>query len=265
MDCSELTRLFADKLVSDIRCFTDDESRTRLVMPFRRPGGDLIDVYVRQQLDGSFVVSDLGESLGFLSSMGYDPRAGTNSAYVLESLPPRYGVELGRDGVIRKHVPETELASAVQAVLETAIAVSHMLYLSRASVPTTIGDEVEALLVRVEVPFISGKTLIGESGKKFRLDFAVRGQKPNEGLEGLVKTLSAESASGRIQAVNSAFRLWSEVHSQAGMAASIVDDRYSEWAPEDIGALSKFSDVYLWGTDQDRFYDAVRRFAVGVA
>ena len=262
MDCSELTRLFADKLVSDIRCFTDDEARVRLVMPFRRPGGDLTDVYVRPQADGSFVVSDLGESLGFLVSMGYDPRDGSNSAYALSCLPDRYGVELGRDGIIRKHVAETEVASAVHAVLEAALAVSHMLYLSRASVPTTIGDEVEAMLVRVEVPFTRGKAIVGESGKKFRVDFALRSQQLSDGL---VKTLSAESASGRTQAVNSAFRLWSEVRTQAGMAASVVDDRYSEWAPEDIGALSKFSDVYFWETDQDRFHAAIRRFAVGVS
>ncbi len=46
------------------------------------------------------------------------------------------------------------------------------------------------------------------------------------------------------------------------MFASVVDDRYAEWAAEDIGALSKYSTVYFWGSEQERFTNDVRRFAV---
>ena len=114
-------------------CFPAGD-RYRITTPWKRPGGDIIDVYVRPYSDGTYVVSDLGESLGFLASMGFDPRAGSNSAYVLQHIPYRYEVELRAEGVLRAHVPEAELADAIHRVTEASLAVSHMLYLSRASV-----------------------------------------------------------------------------------------------------------------------------------
>ena len=82
LDCAALTDLLVTHMRDEFTCIFGDD-RVRIVTPFKRPGGDLIDVYVRPYADRTFVVSDLGESLGFLVSMGYDPRGGTNSGFAL--------------------------------------------------------------------------------------------------------------------------------------------------------------------------------------
>jgi len=101
-------------------------------MPLRRPGGDLIDVYVREQPDGSYVVSDLGESIGFLVSMGYDPRDGTNSAFLLGNIGHQHGVELDKGrGLLRAHVATaTDVAPAVQRIADASLAISYLLYMA---------------------------------------------------------------------------------------------------------------------------------------
>lgn len=262
MECNELVSNVLSHLGERFACMYDGV-RCRIVTPFRRPGGDLIDIYVRPQEDGSFVVSDLGESLGFLVSMGYDPREGTNSAHALKHLQYRYGVEIPpSEGVIRKHVAASDLSATILNVIEASLAVSHMLNLSRASNPTTITDEVANVLVHAEAEFTPNKRVTGESGKQFKVDFALLSF---QSVEGYVKTLSAESPSGRSSSVNSTYRMWSEIHERAGLAVSIVDDRYTEWPAEDIHALAKYSQVFYWGGDQQQFTETIRRFTVGVS
>jgi hypothetical protein len=263
MECDGIMASLRTHLEERYVCFPAGE-RFRITTPWKRPGGDIIDVYVRPQSDGTYVVSDLGESLGFLASMGFDPRGGSNSAFVLQHIPFRYNVELRAEGVLRKHVPEAELGDAIHSVTEASLAVSHMLYLSRASAPVTITDEVANALVVTEVVFEQNKQVVGESGHKFRVDFAIFGQQ--QLAQAYVKTLSAESPSGRLSAVNAAYRMWAEIQAQTGFSASIVDDRYSEWPSAEIIALGKFSTVFHWGADdeQQRFRESVRRFAVGL-
>lgn len=143
MECDGIMAALRAHLAERYECVAAGE-RYRITTPWKRPGGDLIDVYILPQADGTYVVSDLGESLGFLASMGFDPRAGSNSAYVLNRIPFKYGVELRKEGALRKHVTEGDLADAIHDVTEASLAVSHMLYLSRASAPVTITDDVDS-------------------------------------------------------------------------------------------------------------------------
>ena len=259
MDCSAVISILLATYGTAFRCYTDD-IRTRIVTPFRRPGGDLIEIFIRPQTDGSFVVSDLGESVGFLISMGYDPRAGTNSAFILKNIPHRYDVEFKMsDGLIRKHCQEVDLAVSMHQVLETSLAISYMLYLSRPSQAPAITQEVAIALQTTQISFKERVPVIGESGRQFHPDFELQGSGSREGF---VRTLSADTTSGRLHAVNSAYRMWEELQGKGSMFASVVDDRYAEWADEDIGALSKYSTVYFWGSEQERFTSDVRRFAV---
>ncbi len=264
MDCRELSNVLVQHFASQLQCIVTEE-RMRIVTPFQRPGGDLIDIYVREQSDGSFVVSDLGESIGFLVSMGYDPREGGNSSFLLRHIRDAHGVDLQTArGVVRLEVERDGIGEAVQRCLDASIAISHMLYLARSSAPVTLGDEVETSLVQLKVSYRADARIKGESGRVFRVDFAVRGAQSQH--DGLIRMLSAESTSGRLQAVNAAYRLWSEVGKLTAFAASVVDDRYQEWPTEDMEALTSVSTVYHWGSQEQRlrFEDDVQRFAVGL-
>lgn len=264
MNCTELTSLVTGHFATQLHCIVSEE-RLRLVTPIQRPGGDLIDVYVREQPDGTFVVSDLGESIGFLVSMGYDPRDGGNSAFLLRHIRDTHGVDLQPSrGVVRVETDREGLADAVQRVLDASIAISFLLYLARSSVPVTLGAEVESSLVQLRVPYTADARVKGISGRMFRVDFEIRGAQSQN--KGFVRTLSAESTSGRLQAVNAAYRLWSEIGNVAGLAASVVDDRYQEWPSEDMEALTSVSTVYHWRSDDERskFENDVQKFAVGL-
>lgn len=262
VECSTIVDRLVAYWQQNVACLPATD-RLRIATPFQRPGGDLIDIYIRDQGDGTAVVSDLGESLGFLVSMGYDPRSGNSSAAMLRQIVAGHEVELSRrTGVIRVQVAGPDVPEAVHRVLEAAIAVSHLLYLSRGTAVSSLPDELGGLLVRAAIQFEPDAIVKGQSGKRLRVDYLLHGGHEKMGY---VKGLSAESQSGRTAAVNATFRTWAELEYLRHPRFTIVDDRYADWPGEDVRALERFSTVFRWGSEQDRIADEFRRFAQGAA
>lgn len=71
MTCDELIATYVDTLKGTISCKAMPNGRLSLVMPFVYPDHDNVEVFVKATED-KIVVSDLGETLRRLDSIGLD-------------------------------------------------------------------------------------------------------------------------------------------------------------------------------------------------
>ncbi len=247
--CETVIESHVEYLRSRLACRISDE-RVWMMSPHTHIDGDVVEVAVREQADGTVAVSDLGETLRRLATFGYDPREGTNGRYLIAQIAKQYRVDVDEAGIIYKVAVESDVGEATHDVISASLAVGNLVFLARAIRPATIQEEVAEYLRNAGVPFAERSRVAGKTGKKYSIDFAV-----GEGPVALVKTISAATVGGVTSATNAAFRAWYDI--DAAMRATIVDDRVWPWRTEDVAILSTVSQVFRWSDQADDFVEGV--------
>lgn len=235
--------------------------RLHLTSPFSYGNGDAIDVFVRPQFDGSLIVSDMGATIAYMRSVGFDPFQSERTRFLLSRVMVQNRASVDKDaGVISTQIRESDkLGRSVNDIVAACIAASDLLFLSRATSPVIITDDVSAILEDIGIPYEPNIAVVGEvTGKAFRMDFRIEN---GQGVPGYIKTVSPATTSGRTQATNAAFRMWYELPS-AGLRVTIIDDRYSEWLASDLEILRQRSTVLPWLTGVGEFRQTVESFWV---
>ncbi len=250
LTCAELVRGYLHHLGEHFSC-REQRDRVWIVSPYSYPDGDLVEVSVKEVRPGEAAVTDLGETLRHLANLGFDPRATRKGSYLLEEILKQHRVEVER-GMLVKRVPLHAVGLAMQEVLTACLAVSHLVFLSRGFRPATFAEEVAHYLVEWEVRFVRQHPEMGRTGKRYFIDFLIRGRK----RDGLLETLSPTSRAGVTPMVNATFRLWSDVPNER-WRATLIDDRTVEWLREDILLLEGVSQVYRWREDERDFRRAL--------
>lgn len=255
--CVDIVQQHLETVGDRFSC-SERDGRIWIVSPYLYPNGDLVEVAVRELSTGEALVSDLGETLRFLSGQGFDPRTTSKGEYLIDEIAKQHNVSVER-GMITKRVPVGAAGTALQDVLLAALAISHLLYLSRTYRPATFHEEVAHLLEGAALRFIPRHEEIGQvTQKKYSIDFYIQGSR----REALIQALSPTTKQGSIPMVNATFRLWSDVPN-GRTRTTLVDDRAVEWRHEDLVLLEGVSDVYKW-TDRERFQKELSE-AVGAA
>lgn len=247
LSCDNLVRSHLEYLGDAYSC-RETPGRWWITAPFAYPDGDLVEVAVRDQGDGTVAVSDLGETLRHLAGFGYDPRTTANGRYLVQQIVKQHDATLDESGAVFTRVPQEAVGEAIQAMIATSLALSHLVFLSRAIRPTTIQEEVRQLLSALEVEYEPNFRIQGMTGQRYTLDFKVLGHRQTA----LVKTIGSGTPGGAKNATNAAFRLWSDIE-QGPVRATVIDDRVVSWKEVDLRLLSRVSEVYRWAESRDLF------------
>jgi len=235
------------------------DGRVWIVSPYSHADGDLVEIAIREQGDGTVAVSDLGETLRHLSNIGYDPREATISRFLLVQILKHHKMDLDPAGIIYTVVDPGGVGEASHAALAASLAVGNLAFLARAARPATIHEEVAEYLRANELPFREHVRVRGDTGKVYTIDFEVGS--PVSGS--LVKTISASTMGGVNGATNAAVRAWLDI-SRSRSKATVVDDRVWPWRTEDLAILNSVGGhVYKWSEDSESFTEAVRVVARG--
>jgi hypothetical protein len=240
--CQEIVQQYVQHLGDGFSCYEADD-RLWVVSPYEYPDSDLLEVVVRAVDEAHVRISDLGETLRHLASMGFDPRETATGAHLLEQARQQHYVELDR-GMLTKQVPLAELGAGLHDIFSACLAVAHLSYLARGSRPATFEEEVTQFLVERRIAFERNYKEIGQDGRAYTIDMRVRGRE----RDGLVQVLGPTAAGNRISRVNATYRMWSELGNHR-LRATLLDDRTLSWPPSDVQALSRVSSVYRWTDD----------------
>ena len=252
LSCDSILEAHLQFLRNNSTCRMVD-GRVWIVSPYSHADGDMVEIAIRDQGDGTVAVSDLGETLRHLSNIGYDPRETTNARYLLNQILKQHRMELDPSGIIFTIAALGEVGEASHAALAASLAVGNLAFLARATRSATIQEEVAEHLRANELPFKEHVRVTGKTGKVYVIDFEVG--RPNSGA--LVKTISASTMGGVTGATNAAVRAWLDI-APVRSKATVVDDRVWPWRSEDLAILNTVGGhVYKWSEDAVQFTQTV--------
>src|SRR5438067_377039 len=100
MNCEELVSSYLKTLKSAFSCTPASDGRLRVITPYLYPDHDLIELFVREA-GKEVVVSDLGETLRHLETIGVDAVTAQKRVFQVQHITRGIGVFV-QQGVIFK-------------------------------------------------------------------------------------------------------------------------------------------------------------------
>ncbi len=185
MECSEIIQRAVESLRRGFKCL-QYEDRLCIVTPYLYPDNDLIELFVEDVGSGRIRVTDLGETLRHLESLGLDLYASRKRRFLLDQVSRRLHVDVYR-GKLVKEGSIDEVGSLVTDVAASAHTIADLIYTSKAYEPATFPEEVSMFLAEHEVEHERNYRVLGQTGKLYRVNLRINGKRA---LDILVEALS---------------------------------------------------------------------------
>ena len=130
MICENVIKSYLDTLREGFHCRQSPNGRLSIVTPYLYPDHDNIEVFVRPK-DGIVTVSDLGETLRSLDTLGLDVMDTPNALFAAQRIAEGFGVAIDR-GILVKRGSADSVGSLVLDVILACQSVGSLIYGSRA-------------------------------------------------------------------------------------------------------------------------------------
>jgi hypothetical protein len=260
MTCNEFIAAYLAELEQGFACFTQPNGRLQVVTPYLYPDHDNIEVFVREKGDGSLVVSDLGETLRKLDTLGMDVCSTPALMFLAERIANGLGVWID-NGVIRKDGAPAEAGEIAFAVISVCQGVGDLIYRTRGYTPTSFEDEVDRFLKDGGVQAERKREVRGVSETVYTVNFQISTRQPPT----LIEAISPKSNAGVRGKVNATFRMWSDINTVDARTVgkiSLLNDDVLQFKDPDVRVLGRVSSVYKW-TERQTFLSAMQGESAG--
>ena len=139
------------------------------------------------------------------------------------------------------------MGKAVTRLAQGALRVADLWFTTRTRSVESANDEVEEFLKEKAIPFERGGTLIGRSGKSWRIDFHTR----TPARSSLVSVLSTGSRGASRSMAEHVLASWYDLSNlkigpEALQFVSLFDDTLDVWSAEDFNLVSDLSEIAHW-------------------
>lgn len=227
---------------------------TRIRTPYLYPDGDVIDLFYKVSQDRP-LVTDLGETKRWLLSQSTSEFLSKTQEQAIQDILLTHSVEQYRGALLVRVTSEEDLASVMMRLVQAALAISNLCFLSRTRLVSALEDDVSELLEEHRVRFQANEKLLGRSGRSWRIDFHTF----HPDHSSLVQVLSTGSRAAANTKANNVVAAWVDL-SQLKFGAqplrfiSLFDDTFDVWQTETIRQLEELSDIAYW-SEAERFVE----------
>lgn len=225
-----------------------------LTTPLLYPDRDHIQLYLTEQPDNRYLVSDFGQTMMKLSTYGFEPGRTPRRRAMLFQIITSMGVRYdnGRFYVI---VSEDQLGAKTWDLLSAVHKAADLVFTVTAYTKATFADEFENFIAERQIQYERGKQLPLPIGTTESVDFWIN----HSDLSKAVLLLSASSVGYAVQRSDRVYRTFSELRLADFHAhrLSVIDDRQDVWDEIVRTRLSHVSTVLLW-TDTREVEHALR-------
>jgi len=243
--------MIACKNIADVtsRFFPCEDKGTFMVIqtPFLYPDGDYISLYVESKHEGTFIVSDFGETIRWLRSNTQTIKRTPKQNLIIQDICLTHDVEF-LNGILQVSVSqESEIPETIFRVSQAAIRVSDIWLTFRNRTIQSTTEEVSEYFDEKAIKYERNRKESGKSGRNWTIDFYSETTQKNSFIA-LLSTGSKQSAKSSIDHVVACFhdiRLLHE-NDQRHSFVSLIDDTNDVWEETDFNLLSQVSDVALW-------------------
>lgn len=243
-------KMYVDWLKQNIEQYRINDYTFRITLPFTDRNNDMVEMYVIDERDGSFTITDDGTTISDLQLSGFDYSSSDRRKGILQSIISAHGVTKTNNDELIIKCTMNDIAFKKHMLAQCIVKVSDMFTLSRNNVQSLFLEDVQKYLDANDVRYIENICLTGKSKLTTHFDFAIaRSKNSSERLIKVVNNMNLDAARNIIFAWNDTkemrqkeTRLYTFIHN--------VDKKVSDDA---LGALREYGiQPALW-TEKDKF------------
>lgn len=253
MECQSVISKVIENLRESFKC-SRSGNRLSIITPYLYPDNDLIEVYLEEVGPNIVRVTDLGETLRHLESIGLDVYASSKRQFLLEQISRRLNVNTQR-GKLEKEGTAQEVGNLLMDVVATAQSIADLAYTSKAYEPATFPKEVSIFLHENQIEHEYQPYVFGASRKKYRVSVRLDGSRESEIL---VEAMSPNEQFAMTPVVNRVIRMWVDINDpKKRKKISLLNDVDFVWRAEDLALLERWSLIHRWSKKED-FLNKIR-------
>lgn len=141
--------------------------------PFVGLFNDTIDIFAKQNPDGSIVLSDDGNTINNLELFGVGFKNTPGRKNLLERVRYNYGVSISKDCEITKVVDKADFVQGKHDILRAMLELSDMINLTTHRVSSVFREDVKNLFYEKEMTVTPDFIVSGRSGIRFTFDYLI--------------------------------------------------------------------------------------------
>ena len=243
-------KTYVDWLKQNIEQYRLNDNTFRLTLPFLDRNNDYIEIYIIDNGDGTYHITDDGATINDLELGGFDFVNSNRRMYILEYIIASYGVTKTNNNELTVNCTSNDLPLKKHMLAQCMIKVSDMFYLSRSNVQSVFLDDVQKFLDVNDVRYVDNIYLTGKSKLTTHYDFAIaRSKKSSERFIKVVNNMDLNSARNIIFAWNDT----KDMRQHEAKLYTFIQNVDKKVSSDAIGALKEYSiNPALW-TDRDKY------------
>lgn len=154
-------------------CQDDTTGWSVISTPFVGLFNDTIDIFAKQEPDGTIVLSDDGNTLGNLELFGVKFNNTLGRKNILDRIKLNYGVTVSKDAEITKTVDKSDFVQGKHDMLRAMLELSDMINLTTHRVSSVFKEDVKNLFNEKEMTVTPDFIVSGRSGIRFTFDYLI--------------------------------------------------------------------------------------------
>lgn len=225
-----------------------------ITTPMLNRNNDCMNVYIGDGLDGSMIVTDLGETMNDLELSGLSMTH--QHLEIIENILTGFSVEQ-KDGELFVRTSRDNLAARMNMLLQAMASVDDMYLLSQGGVRSLFVEDIENWMVDRGISVVSAPSFNGRSELPYKFDFAI-GRTKRKPMR-LIKAVNNPSRPG----VQNALFGWEDVKTQRADCEGYVFLNAANTKSGNVsGDVIEACKVYglqpvIWGVDEESYLDAL--------
>ena len=230
-------KIYVEWLKQNIDQFRVNETTSRMTLPFLDRNNDHIEMYIINNGNETYTITDDGATIGDLQLGGFDFSGSTRRKMILESIISAYGVTKTDDGELTVNCTDGDLPLKKHMLAQCMIKVSDMFYLSRSNIQAVFLEDVQKFFDLHDVRYIDNICLTGKSKLTTHYDFAIaRSHKSAERFIKVVNNMDLNAARNIIFAWNDT----RDMRQHEAKLYAFIQNSDKKVSDDAIGALKEY-------------------------
>jgi len=161
---------------------------TELTTPYLDRFNDYMQIYIRQNTDGTITITDDGYIIGSLISSGMTFKKGSNRQRMLDRIAANYGVSIDGEEIMAM-ATANNFPQKKHMMVQAMLAVDDLFSVSPESVKDLFLEDIETYFNANEIYFSKDFSLLGKTGSIYTYDFHLQRtkEKPERFCKGFNK------------------------------------------------------------------------------
>ena len=223
--------------------------RDRITLPFLDRNNDHTEIYIINQHDGTFLITDDGATLGDLSFSGFDFSTSKRRQQILASITASHGVSISNSKDLQIVCTMDDLPIKKHMLAQCMVKVSDMFYLSRSNVQSVFLDDVQRFLDDNDVRYVPDIFVTGKSKLTSHYDFVVsRSKKSAERLIKVINNMDLNAARNIIFTWNDT----KELRQPEAKLYTFIQNSERKVSGDAIGALKEYGITPALWTEREK-------------